>query len=325
MKLHSITSGIRIKSKLWRLATLSLVLAMLASLTVACAPPAEEAPTFLLEVTDQAGRVVKLEKIPERIVSLAPSNTEVLFALGLSDKVVGVTEYCNYPEAAKAKPKIGGYSTVDLERTIAIEPDLILATNIHKDEIIPVLERLGLTVLTLDPKTLDEVLEAITLTGKCTGKQEAASQLVAEMRNRIRAVTDKTDNLSEAQRPRVFYVMWHEPLRTVSSHTRIHELIGLAGGVNIAQDVGEGYPTISLEAVIQANPQVIIAGSGMGEGDDLPFQFANTESRLKDTDARINNRLYEIYTDLVGRPGPRFVEALEQLAEMIHPELFTSD
>ena len=325
MKLHSITSGIRKKSKLWRLATLSLVLAILASLIVACAPPAEEAPTFLLEVTDQAGRVVKLEKIPERIVSLAPSNTEVLFALGLGDKVVGVTEFCNYPEAAKAKPKIGGYSTVDLERTVAIEPDLILATNIHKDEIIPVLERLGLTVLTLDPKTLDEVLEAITLTGKCTGKQEAASQLVAEMRNRIRAVTDKTDNLSEAQRPRVFYVMWHEPLRTVSSHTRIHELIGLAGGVNIAQDLGEGYPTISLEAVIQANPQVIIAGGGMGEGADLPFQFANTESRLKNTDARINNRLYEIYTDLVGRPGPRFVEALEQLAEMIHPELFTSD
>ncbi len=325
MKLHSITAGIRIKSKLWRLATLSLVLAILASLIVACAPPAEEAPTFLLEVTDQAGRVVKLEKIPERIVSIAPSNTEVLFALGLGDKVVGVTEFCNYPEAAKAKPKIGGYSTVDLERTVAIEPDLILATNIHKDEIIPVLERLGLTVLTLDPKTLDEVLEAITLTGKCTGKQEAASQLVTEMRNRIRAVTDKTDTLSEAQRPRVFYVMWHEPLRTVSSHTRIHELIELAGGVNIAQDVGEGYPTISLEAVIQANPQVIIAGSGMGGGADLPFQFANTESRLKDTDARINNRVYEIYTDLVGRPGPRFVEALEQLAEMIHPELFASD
>jgi len=325
MKLHSITAGIRIKSKLRRLATLCLVLAILASLIVACAPPAEEAPTFLLEVTDQAGRVVKLEKIPERIVSLAPSNTEVLFALGLGDKVVGVTEFCNYPEAAKAKPKIGGYSTVDLERTVAIEPDLILATNIHKDEIIPVLERLGLTVLTLDPKTLDEVLEAITLTGKCTGKQEAASQLVAEMRNRIRAVTDKTDNLSEAQRPRVFYVMWHEPLRTVSSHTRIHELIGLAGGVNIAQDLGEGYPTISLEAVIQANPQVIIAGGGMGEGADLPFQYANTESRLKNTDARINNRVYEIYTDLVGRPGPRFVEALEQLAEMIHPELFTSD
>ncbi|MCK4723253.1 MAG: cobalamin-binding protein [Dehalococcoidia bacterium] len=325
MKLHSITAGIRIKRKLWRLATLSLVSAILASLIVACASSVEEAPTFLLEVTDQAGRVVKLEKIPERIVSLAPSNTEVLFALGLGDKVVGVTEFCNYPEAAKAKPKIGGYSTVDLERTVAIEPDLILATNIHKDEIIPVLERLGLTVLTLDPKTLDEVLEAITLTGKCTGKQEAASQLVAEMRNRIKAVTDKTDTLSEAQRPRVFYVMWHEPLRTVSSHTRIHELIGLAGGVNIAQDVGEGYPTISLEAVIQANPQIIIAGSGMGEGADLPFQFVNTESRLKDTDARINHRLYEIYTDLVGRPGPRFVEALEQLAEMIHPELFTSD
>ncbi len=325
MKLHSIAAGIRIKSKLRRLATLCLVLAILASLIVACAPPAEEAPTFLLEVTDQAGRVVKLEKIPERIVSLAPSNTEILFALDLGDKVVGVTEYCNYPEAAKDKPKIGGFSTVDLEKVVFIEPDLILATNIHRDNITPALERLDLTVLTLDPRTLGEVLEAIILIGECTGKQEAASQLVTEMKNRIKTVTDKTDNLPQAQRPRVFYVMWHEPLMTVGSHTRIHELIGLAGGVNIAQDLGEGYPTISLEAVIQANPQVIIAGSGMGEGADLPFQYASTEPRLKDTDARINHRVYEIYTDLVGRPGPRIVEALEQLAEMIHPELFASD
>ncbi|MBA7677878.1 Vitamin B12-binding protein [subsurface metagenome] len=115
--------------------------------------------------------------------------------------------------------------------------------------------------------------------------------------------------------------MWHDPLMTVGSDTRIHELIEKAGGVNIIQDI-EGYPTISLEAVIQANPQVIIVGSGMGEGADLPFEFASTELRLKDVDARINNRVYEINTDLVGRPGPRIIDGLEQLAEFLHPELF---
>lgn len=324
-------AAIGIRNKLPGLAALCLVFIILVSLLAACTPVSEEplppdaeVSTFSLEVTDQAGRVVRIEKMPEKIVSLAPSNTEIVFALGLGDRLVGVTEYCDYPEAAKGKPKIGGFNTVDIEKIVAIEPDLILATNIHQKEVVPALERLGLTVLTLDPKTLDEVLESITLLGRATGKQEAAAQLVTEMSNRIKAVTDETANLPEAQRPRVFYVMWHEPLMTVGSDTRIHELIGLAGGINIAQEVGAGYPTMSLEAVIQANPQVIIAGSGMGEGANLPFQFAGSESRLKDVDARINNRVYEINTDLIGRPGPRIVDALEQLAKMIHPEIFGS-
>lgn len=294
---------------------------VLASLLMACAPPTEEVSTFPIEVTDQLGRVVRLEEIPERIVSLAPSNTEILFALGLGDKVVGVSDYCDYPEAAKDIETIGGFAVVDIEAVVAIEPDLILATQIHQAEVLPALERLGLTVVTLDPRSLDEVLESITLVGEITGKQEEASQLITEMSNRIRAITDKTVSLLNEQRPRVFYVMWHDPLMTVGTDTRIHELIEKAGGVNIIQDT-EGYPMISLEVLIEANPQVIITGSGMGEGADLPFQFASTESRLKDVDARVNNRVYEINTDLVGRPTPRMIDGLEQLAEFIHPEIF---
>lgn len=326
MKRHNTVTGTI--NKWWGLAAFGLVLAMLGSSLTACTPIADETGPSgegVLQVTDQADRVVNIEKTPEKIISLAPSNTEILFALGLADKVVGVTEFCDYPEAAKDKPEIGGYRTVDLEAVVAIEPDLILATNIHRDETIPALERLDLTVVTLDPKNLDEVLEAITLVGLCTGEQEAASQLVAEMSSRIEAVTDKTEALTEAQKPSVFYVIWHDPLRTVGPYTRIHELIELAGGINIAQDLGEGYPTITLEAVIQANPEVIIAGSGMGEGADLPFQFVSTESRLENVDARANDRVYEINIDLVGRPGPRIAQALEQLAEIIQPELFPSD
>ena len=116
--------------------------------------------------------------------------------------------------------------------------------------------------------------------------------------------------------------MWHDPLMTVSSTTRIHELIIKAGGINIAQDISGGYPTITLEAVIQANPQVIIAGSGHGESANLPFAFASTELRLEGVDARINERVYQINTDLVGRPGPRIVDGLEELAKITHPELF---
>ena len=295
-----------------------------ALLMVALLLPATACNTEALPGTfiDGLGRTVNIEEVPETIISLAPSNTEILYALGLEDKVVGVTTFCDYPEAAQDKPKIGGFSTVDIERVVEIQPDLILAANKHKDEVIPALERLGLTVFALDPKTLDELLEAITLVGRCTGSEDEASLLVAEMSNRIEAVTEETDNLPLAQRLRVFYVTWHDPLMTVGSGALHNELIQQAGGTNIFQDLTENYPKISLEAVIEANPQVIIAGVGMGTGEDLPFEFASTESRLEDVDARINNRVYAITNDLVSRSGPRTVDALEQLAKMIHPEIF---
>ena len=142
------------------------------------------------------------------------------------------------------------------------------------------------------------------------------------MSNRINTVTDETDNLTQEQRLRVFYVTWHDPLMTVGSGALHNELIQQAGGTNIFQDLTEDYPKISLEAVIEANPQVIIVGVGMGSGEDLPFEFISTEPRLEDVDARINNRVYAITNDLVSRSGPRTVEALELLAKMIHPEIF---
>jgi len=304
-----------------RLGTLCLALTMLASLFIACVSPAPEVASPPSEITDQLGRVVGLDRIPQRIISLAPSNTEILFALGLVDRVVGVTEYCNYPPEAKDKPSIGGFSTPNIEALVALSPDLILATSIHAKRIIPQLEKRGIAVFALAPQTLAEVLEAITLVGEITGRESEASGLVAEMRNRVKVVTDKMDNLPQEQRPRVFYVTWHDPLKTSGSGTRHDELIQKAGGTNIARDIS-GHADISLETVIEANPEVIIAGVGMGTGEDLPFQFAKTEPRLRNTDARRNNRVYAVDVDLAGRPGPRIVDALEKFAEFIHPELF---
>ncbi|MFC2014526.1 ABC transporter substrate-binding protein [Chloroflexota bacterium] len=310
------------KNRLLGILFCCLVPVILISFVAACAVPADREEPLPVEITDHLGRTVRLKKVPERIISLAPSNTEILFALGLEDNLVGVTEFCDYPEAAKEKPQVGGFSNVDMERVVAMQPDLILAADIHKDEVIPALEKVGLPVVCLTPTNLEEVLASIRLIGEITGKNDEASRLVTDMDNRIKAVTDKTSTLPEAQRPRVFYIIWHEPLMTVGPDTRIHELLEMTGGINIAREMTDGYPTINLEAVIEANPQIIIVGSGMGEGADLPFQFASSELRLKDVDARINDRIYEINTDLVGRPGPRIVDALEQLAEFQHPELF---
>jgi len=291
------------------------------SLLVACAAPTEKATPSPIEIADQLGRTVKLEQVPERIVSLAPSNTEILFALGLGDKVVGVSDYCNYPPEVQEKPSIGGFSTPNIEELVSLSPDLILAASIHEKRIIPVLEEKGMTVFALNPKTLDEVLESITLVGGITGEDEEASRLVAGMRDRIKAVTDKTEGLSQEQKTRSFYVVWHEPLMTSGSGTLQDELIVKAGGINIARDL-VGYAGISLEAMIQANPEVIIAGAGHGSGEVLPLEYVKTEPRLRNVDARIDNRVYAIDADLASRGGPRIVDALEQFAELIHPELF---
>jgi len=281
-----------------------------------CAPPPPPG-----NVVDDLGRTVNIGQIPQRIVSLAPSNTEILFALGLSNRVVGVTEYCNYPEEAKAKPKVGGFSTVDVERVVYLEPDLVLATRIHSKTAIPTLEKLGITVLALAPSSLDEVMSNITLVGEITGQDKIASKLVDNLRKRIEAVANKTQDLALNQRPRVFYLSWHDPLWTRGKDTWADEIISKAGGRNIAYDLS-GDKTIDLETVIHRDPQVIIASVGMGSGEDLTWQFARTEPRLKTTAALLNNRVYKIDSDLTARSGPRIVDALEQIAQFIHPELF---
>jgi iron complex transport system substrate-binding protein len=272
-------------------------------------------------IVDGLGRSVTINKIPQRIVSLAPSNTEILFALGLGDKVVGVTEYCNYPQEAMTKPKVGGFSNVDIEKVVSLEPDLVLATHIHGKTVIPALEKLGLTVVSLTPGSLNEVLDSITLVGKVTGQSKEAPELIDDLGTRIEAVIDKTRTLSPDQKPRVFYITWHDPLMTAGTETLADDVISSAGGQNIAYDIS-GDKAITLETVIYRDPQVIVASVGMGSGEDLPWQYVQTEPRLENTQALLNDRVYKIDGDVIHRPGPRIVDALEQMAQFIHPELF---
>ncbi len=326
--------GTGTKRKLQRLgsslAILSLALVILVSVFAGCAitfkepapPPGGEA-AFPMTVTDDLGRVVTIEEAPERIISLAPSNTEILFALGLAERVVAVSDYSDYPPEAKEKPVIGVYPAPNMEQLIDLSPDLILAAEIQTEDVILQLEERGFTVFVLAPQTLDEVLESIILVGEITGQEGEASSLVADMRSRIEAVTDKTDGMLQGQRPRVFYIAWHDPLMAPGSGTFQDNLIGKAGGTNIARDL-TGWAIISLEVVIQANPEVMIASVSYATGEDLSFQFIKEEPRLSNTDARQNGRVYGIDGDLVSRPGPRIVEALELLAKMLHPEIFGS-
>ena len=318
------------KNILRKIGVVLLGAALLAGTLTACSEATESTtPTPTLTqtqtptsftITDHFGRVVTINNThPQRIISLAPSNTEILFALGLGDRVVGVTDYCNYPPEATTKPSVGDYTEPNIEVIIAMEPDLVLATEEHETEMAQ-LESHGITVVGLNPTTIDEVLASITLVGQITGQEAEAASVVNDMQKRIKAVTDKTSMLSETEKTRVFYIIWHDPIWTAGAGSFANALIEIAGGVNIAHDLS-GYADISMEAVIAGNPQVIIAGVGMGTGEDLPLEYMKTEPRLEVVDARQNNRIYGVNMDIVGRPGPRIIEALEEFFRLIHPEL----
>lgn len=285
----------------------------------------EELPSFPITVVDDAGRQVTIPRLPQRIVSLAPSNTEILFALGLGDRIVGVTDYCDYPEAAKAKPRVAGYSNPNIEKLVSLEPDLIVAESIHERMVVPALEKLGLTVFVTSATSLDTVLHDIEVIGKVTGKSRAATKLTGKLRARIDAVVSKTAALTSERRPRVLYVCWHAPIWTMGSETFIDDLIWKAGGSNVFTSDFKKSRAVSLEAVIVKNPQVILV-SGMGTSGDLIYSSIISEERLRSVDAIVNRRVYKISdANLIERPGPRIVDGLEEIAKYIHPELFSAE
>jgi iron complex transport system substrate-binding protein len=292
----------------WFLVALLSIALVLTSCT------AEWQPTESVEyVFDDLDRLVAINGTPERIVSLAPSNTEILFDLGLGDKVVGVTDWCNYPPEALDKEKVGAYDTPDIEKILALNPDLILVAHGTTMDVINNLDGLGLTVFGIESTDLDDVLNDIRTVGEITDKEVEAQALTSEMAVGIQAVTDQTEELE--QRPRVFYIVWHDPLWTAGSGTFIHELIEKGGGVNICQNI-TGYATISIEEVVARNPEVIITS-------EWSYEWAMNETGpLASTNASQSGRIYTCDDDLVQRPGPRLVEGLEWFAHFIHPEIF---
>jgi iron complex transport system substrate-binding protein len=270
--------------------------------------------------TDDLGRQVAIKGVPQRIISLAPSNTEMVYALGLQDKLIGVTTFCDYPPEVKGKPRVADFSKVDIEKIVSLQPDLILAGNIHKDDTIPALEKLNMAVLGIDPENLEAIFADLKLVGQFTDRTKAADDLVAALNKRVMAITGQTSSLSPADKPRVLFVDWHDPLWTAGKDTLVSDLITKAGGDNIAFDIS-GHNQIDLESVIQRNPQIILVLSSMGN-QDTSFQFIKSEARFQSTDALKNNLVYKVDTNIFGRSTPRAVDGLEQMARLIHPEIF---
>lgn len=274
---------------------------------------------FPITIDDQMNRKVAIQKKPMRIISLAPSNTEILFALGLGDKVVGVTNYCDYPEEAKSKEKIGGYADPNMEKIISLKPDLVLATDIHQKPV-EQLEKLNIPVIVLTPKSIQEMLDSIEIIGQATGKAREAEKLVSDLKDRIKVIEDKVAGINKEERPKVYYEVWPDPLTTTGPGTFVNDIIEKAGGQNIAADASNAFPQYSQESVISKNPDIIIF-SHHGTSKQT------AEAILKrpgwgNINAIKNKKVFYVDENIVQRATPRLIDGLEQFSKIIHPELF---
>ena len=268
-------------------------------------------------LTDPTGRRVTIDAPPRRLVSLVPSVTEILFALGAQDLLVGVTDFCDYPPAAGRKPRVGGMLAPSLETLVSLKPDLALATTAgNREETFAQLEQLRIPVYVVNPTRVADVLDLISRLGALTGSESAAARLSASLDTRIAAVAARVKPLA---RPRVLYVLWPDPLIVPGRGSLVSELLALAGGDSVTADAGEPYPRFSLEAAIARAPEVIILAShGSGQGRMAREKW----ERFGDLPAIKGGRLYTADGNLLHRYGPRMVDGLEQLARLIHPEAF---
>lgn len=298
-----------------RTITISFLVTFLLTSLTACGPT--PTPTkAVVTLTDDAGRTVQIVEEPQRIISLAPSNTELLFALGLGPRVVGVSDYTTYPSEAAELPSVGGMP-LNFEKIVSLEPDLILAAGITTQDDLAKLEELKQPVLVLNPTDIEEILSNLLLVGKATATEAKAEEIVAQMREEWEAILEKTKELKE--RPRVF-VELDETLYTVAPGSFIDPLIAMAGGVNIAADVVDNpYPQFSAEEVIKRDPQIIVladAAYGITPESVKARPGWNVITAVKE------GTIHPIDPDPISRPGPRVIEGLKSLTKIIHPELF---
>ncbi len=281
---------------------------------------AEHTPEVV--VTDDLGREVRFSSHPRRIVSLVPSSTEIVFALGAGDRLVGVTEYCDFPAQAQDVAKVGGFTaqSVSLESILHLRPDAVLATGKLHQLLIAELERWKIPVVALEPELFADVYNNIRLLGQVTGTEEAAQNLVEQMQSRVREVRVIAEQIPTSDRLRVFYQVWDEPLMAATNHSFIGEMISMAGAENVFADLQQRSPQVSEEAVLDRDPQVIIAPSGP-QLDDVKLRLRN-RSGWANIAALRNDRIHLVPADPVSRPGPRLVEGLLSIAHAIYPERY---
>ena len=289
--------------------TAKLVLILLLMVTAAChGTRVEPEGPVARTVTDDLDRTVKLPVRVDRIVSLAPSVTEMIFAAGAGDRLVGVTTYCNFPETAKAIEKVGDTQTPNIERIIALKPDIVfVSTASQLEAFMRTLEQQNIAVYVTDPKGIDGVAENLRTFGKLFGTDTKADRLAGELKQRAAAVDEQ---VKTGPRPKVFVQISNEPLFTIGKDAFVTALVERAGGESVSSEVSTAFPKLSKETASAMSPEVIILSDS--EDNREPNEVFRSSPAVK------NGRVYRINADIISRPGPRLVDALEQIAGFLH-------
>lgn len=264
-----------------------------------------------VSVLDDSGRTVHLKRPAQRIVTLAPHATELLFAIGAGNRIVGTMEYSNFPEEAKRIPRIGGYRGLDMEAIAALHPDVIIAwpsgntlAQVEK------LKKLGLPLYLSEPKRIADIASTLERFGVLTGNAPAAQQAATQFRLRLDALRDKYQGRSKV---RVFYQVWDQPLMTINGEQIISDALRQCGGENIFAQLPVLTPTVSIEALLQADPDVII---GSDSGDHRP-QWLDDWKKWPRLRAVQHDHLYFISADLISQPTPRMLQGVEVMCELL--------
>ena len=267
------------------------------------------------EVKDEIGRSITIKKTPQRIVSLAPGITEILYALNLGDNIVGVTSFCDWPTQAKQKPQVGGFINPSIEKIVALQPDLVIATaDGNRRDTVQQLERVGLAVYVTNPADIRGILSGIEHIGEITSAERNARVLVQGLQKRLKLVRRQTQGRTK---PRIFFQIGLDPVITAGRDTLINELIGLAGGINIAGAQTTRYPRYSAEGIMAGSPDIVLFAPMATDKEFAAVK--NFWRKFKEMPAVKNNDIYPIETDLISRASPRIIDAVEKMAEIFHP------
>ena len=268
------------------------------------------------EITDDAGRRVGLPAVVDRVVSLAPNLTEIVFAVGAGDRLVGRTSYCDFPAEAKAIPEVGDTLHPSIERIIALKPQVVLVSTASQLEVFTQqLQGQNIAVYVTDPHDLEGVFRSIAQIGEIVGQKSQASHVVQELRERTSAVEQA---VKQKQPVRVFYQVSGEPLYTAGHDAFVTDLMRRAGAASVTAEVPGAWPKFSNESALAARPEAIIlpTGGSMGAAN------ANVAEALRQSPAALQGRVYKINDDHLARPGPRSVDGLEEMARALHPDAF---
>jgi ABC-type Fe3+-hydroxamate transport system substrate-binding protein len=289
-------------------------------LVAACACSSQRTPTqdqtSGVQLKDDADRVVTIPQRVDRVVTLAPNLTEIVFAVGAGDRLVGNTTYCDYPPEAKNIAKVGDTLHPSLERIIALKPQVVfISTASQLETFTQQLQNQNIAVFVTDPHDLEGVFRSIEQVGQIMGRQQQATALVKNLRERTNAVEQAVKNLPPV---RVFYQASGEPLYVPGHDSFVTDLMRRAGGISVTAEVPGAWPKFSNESALAARPDAIIlpTGGSMGSAN------STVAEALRNSPAVLAGRVYKINDDLLARPGPRLVDGLEQIAHALHPEAF---